>query len=71
MALLADAGTFPLGAGRHALSGVFQELPDRRGTTAVLVVLLAALAGYALSRFRFRGANLARGFLLPPRCSRW
>lgn len=34
------------------------------GTTAVLVVLLAALAGYALSRFRFRGANLTRGFLL-------
>jgi multiple sugar transport system permease protein len=34
------------------------------GSTAILVVLLAALAGYALSRFRFAGAGLARGFLL-------
>ena len=34
------------------------------GSTAILVVLLAALAGYALSRFRFAGAGLARSFLL-------
>jgi multiple sugar transport system permease protein len=34
------------------------------GSTAVLVVLLAALAGYALSRFRFAGSGVVRGFLL-------
>lgn len=44
---------------RYIFNSLFTSL-----TSVVIVVVLASLAGYAFSRFRFRGRSLLLGFLL-------